>query len=235
MSTVGFRSRAREDVRLELLPDQRRSVVAQIAAHELRHDAQVARRLVEGLMAAPDGADATRRRIEQQLHRAIERLEQDIDRLLVHHGGDLDTLERRPTNLASLVHRVVQAHPTGRQPVDVDVTPVVANVDPVKVERILDNLLANALLHTPPDCPVRVGVSLEPGGVVLFVEDHGPGLSPDDRDALLDAGESPPAGGMGLWIVVRFARLHQGDVRIDVPAPGHGARFTVWLPAVGGP
>lgn len=213
---------------------RRRDDAALVAAHELRHDVRAARDLLEQ-MEAQHGEDASRRdAVRDQLRESLARLERDIEELLIEGGGDLDRLERRPTNLGQLVMRVVRAHPTGKQSLDVTAPPVVFNLDPVKVERILDNLLANALVHTPDDCPVRVQVSVEPGGATLAVEDEGPGLSDAELRALRAAGDEPPEDeGVGLWIVRRFARLHGGDLRIDEPTSGRGVRFVVWLPAQG--
>lgn len=211
---------------------QKRRDAAHIAAHELRHDVHVAYKLLDELAEDQRGSGRRQRLLSQRLRGSLERLEADIDRLLLDAGGDLDSLRRQPTNLGQLVMRVVRAHPTGHQPVDVQVADVLVNLDPVKVERILDNLLANALVHTPEDCAVRVVADVEPGGVTLVVEDDGPGLSEDDRQRLLALGDiAHEDGGMGLWIVVRFARLHGGDLHIEEPASGRGARFVVWLPA----
>lgn len=213
----------------------RRRDAAHIAAHELRHDVQVAYDLLDELTEDERGGGHRTRLLAQRLRRSLERLETDIDRLLIDAGGDLDTLRREPTNLGQLVRRVVHAHPTGQQPIDVRSDDVLFNLDPVKVERILDNLLANALVHTPSGCPVRVSAEAEPGGATLVVEDEGPGLSDEERERLLVVGDEPPAeGGMGLWIAIRFARLHGGDVRIERRPSGRGARFAVWLPARGG-
>lgn len=214
-------------------PRERRDA-AHIAAHELRHDLQVTYELLDELTDDQRSQGPEQHSLVQRLRRSLERLEADIDRLLLDAGGDLDTLHRQPTNLGQLVMRVVQAHPTGRQPVEVQAADVLFNLDPVKVERILDNLLANALVHTPDDCPVRVIAEVEPGGATLIVEDEGPGVAEPDRERLLAVGDSPPEGaGMGLWIAVRFARLHGGDLRIEDPDSGRGARFRVWLPAQG--
>lgn len=212
---------------------RRRDDAALVAAHELRHDVRVARDLLEQVRAT-DRDEADRRALGDQLGESLLRLERDIEQLLLDGGGDLDRLERRPTNLGQLVMRVVRAHPSGSQPLEVSAPPVVFNLDPVKVERILDNLLANALVHTPDTCPVRVEVSVEPGGATLSVEDEGPGLPDAKRRVLRAVGDEPPDGdGVGLWIVRRFARLHGGELRIEEPTSGRGARFVVWLPAQG--
>lgn len=212
----------------------RRRDAALVAAHELRHDIQVVYELLDELLADERAGGADVRQFNQKLRRSIERLETDVEQLLIDAGGNLDTVRREPTNLGQLVMRVVHAHPTGHQPVDVTAADVLFNLDPVKVERILDNLLANALVHSPHDRRVRVVAQVEPGGATLVVEDEGPGLSETQREQLLAVGDEPPLdGGMGLWIVARFARLHGGDVRMEQPDSGRGARFTVWLPAQG--
>lgn len=208
------------------------SDVTAVAAHELRHDGHVATDLHAELMQRlrADGQPPEVIQLGHQLGRALDRLVDDVDRLLEGYGGELHILRREPTHLGDLILRVVHAHPTGDHTVDVDAAPVVINVDPVKVERIVDNLLANALVHTPDGCPVRLHAQVEPGGVQLVVEDDGPGLSPADADRFLTVSEHPPESGMGLWIVSRFAALHGGDAQFE-RLPAGGARFVVRLPA----
>ena len=109
------------------------------------------------------------------------------------------------------------------------------NVDPVKVERIVDNLLHNALRHTPPHCPVSLELGAAPVGALLVVEDEGPGLPDHLCDALARDTDDPDAfaGAVGLWLVTRFARLHGGDLTVRPNVHGRPARFEVWLPARG--
>lgn len=210
---------------------------AHIAAHELGHDADAAIDLVDELAAARERGDEAAANLHlQRLRRALQRLRHDTDRLVAGRGGDLASLQRRPTNLATLVRRVVSAHPSGRHPIDADLAAVVLNVDPVKVERVVDNLLHNALRHTPPDCPVRIELTAAPVGALLAVEDGGPGLPDHLCDALARDTDDPDAfgGAVGLWLVRRFARLHGGDLSVQPNVHGRPARFEVWLPARSG-
>jgi two-component system, OmpR family, sensor kinase len=215
----------------------RGDTAAHIAAHELDHDAQAAIQITDQLTAAHRVGDtAQAKELIARLRRSLERLQRDVNALLTERGGDLDTLRRQPVNIGELIDRIVKAHPSGEHTLNVQAAgAVMLNVDPVKVERIVDNLLANALVHTPPDSPVRISASAVPGGAEIVVEDEGPGLTDELADRIFQAGqERPPpleGTGMGLWIVGRFARLHDGHVTVEPGPGGLGARFRVWLPA----
>jgi signal transduction histidine kinase len=114
--------------------------------------------------------------------------------------------------------------------------PVVAWVDPAKVERVVENLLANADRHTTPDTPVWVTVARQDGGVLLAVEDAGGGVPKELRSALFEpfrqgpgAPAHAPGVGIGLSLVARFAELHGGRAWVQ-DRPGGGASFRVLLP-----
>ncbi len=168
--------------------------------------------------------------------RKLERLLSDL--------LDLDRLDRgivEPTlhavDLAQLARRVIRESDAGtHRPVDVDTAPVVIGLDSAKVERILENLLANSVRHTPKDSRVWVRVRAVPGGALLAVEDDGPGVPEDYRDAVFDAftrgPDAPlhaPGVGVGLSLVSRFAQLHGGRAWVE-EREGGGASFRVFLP-----
>jgi PAS domain S-box-containing protein len=157
---------------------------------------------------------------------------------------DLDRLDRgimeprrRPTDVASLVRRTVEGSDLlGTRPVRVTAQLVVVSVDAPKVERIVENLLANAARHTPPDTTIWVRVAPEHGGVLICVEDDGPGVSDTLREAIFepfrqgpDAPSHSPGVGIGLSLVAKFAQLHGGRAWVD-RRPGGGASFKVYLP-----
>jgi signal transduction histidine kinase len=107
-------------------------------------------------------------------------------------------------------------------------------VDPDLAERILSPLLDNACRYARG----QVTLSLERSdGVVLFsVDDDGPGVAPDEADAIFEpaargeAGrQSGPSAGLGLALARRLARSASGDVEVE-PSAG-GGRFVVRLPA----
>jgi signal transduction histidine kinase len=114
---------------------------------------------------------------------------------------------------------------------------LIVNVDAAKVERIVENLLANAARHTPAGTPLWIRVTGERGGGVLIaVDDAGPGVPDDMKDAVFepfrqgDGGPNPSPGvGVGLSLVARFAELHGGSAWVE-DRPGGGASFRVYLP-----
>jgi two-component system OmpR family sensor kinase len=106
------------------------------------------------------------------------------------------------------------------------------------LRRVLDNLLGNAVVHTPSGTPVEVAVRRDGTSVVIKVSDRGPGLPPGAEQQVFerfwraDGSRSPGDGGsgLGLSIVREIVRRHEGAVEA-ANRPGGGAVFTVRLPA----
>jgi signal transduction histidine kinase len=169
--------------------------------------------------------------------RKLERLLSDL--------LDLDRLQRgiispqrRPTDVGELVSRAVAEteNIAGRQ-VELDVEPVVASIDAAKVERILENLLSNALRHTPPEAHIWLRARGRDGGLLIVVEDDGPGVPEDLHEEVFEpfrqapgsSSEHSPGVGVGLSLVRRFAELHGGRAWLEA-REGGGASFKVFLP-----
>lgn len=165
-----------------------------------------------------------------------------LDRM-VNDLLDLDRLSRGivepvvwPVDLGSLVARMVEESDiaAGRV-VAVESDRLVAEVDAAKVERIVENLLANAARHTPADAHIWISVRPADDGALLVVEDDGPGVPQDQREAIFEpfrqaATPDRPAGvGIGLALVARFAELHGGRAWVQ-ERDGGGSSFRVWLP-----
>jgi len=166
----------------------------------------------------------------RKMNRLIDDL-LDLDRI---DRGKL-TPKREPTDVGELARRVthdcvgLESHP-----VRVEADDVLVDVDRGKVERVIENLLVNASRHTPPGTPVRVRVHGRTNGVVLEVEDEGPGVPDELKEALFEPfrqGDTPGGRGVGigLSLVRRFAELHGGTAHVE-DAPGGGARFVITLP-----
>jgi two-component system sensor histidine kinase MtrB len=128
---------------------------------------------------------------------------------------------------------VIEVHSSG---------PAVAEVDHVRVERIIRNLLVNAVEHGEGE-PVEVTVADGVGGVAVLVRDHGVGLQPGEAALVFtrfwrgDPSRARTTGGSGLGLAIALedARLHGGTLQAW-GAPGQGAAFRLTLPhAVGGP
>jgi signal transduction histidine kinase len=114
--------------------------------------------------------------------------------------------------------------------------PVIAEVDGPKLERIVANLLANAVKHTPPQSAISVSVENREGSVLIAVDDCGPGVDERQRESIFEifnrgSADNYVAGtGVGLSLVAQFAALHGGSVWVEESVRG-GASFRVLLPA----
>lgn len=162
----------------------------------------------------------------------------DVDRLT---RGTIRA-ERRRTDAVALVRAAVERSCTSSRRVHLDAPEQLwAHVDPAQLERIVENLLANADKHTPPGGAVSVLLSADDPegsgtpGLWLVVEDEGPGVPAAQREAIfepfarLDDDEQAPGSGIGLSLVGQFALLHGGRAWVE-DAPGGGASFRVRLP-----
>ena len=157
----------------------------------------------------------------------------DLDRLL----RGIVSPNRQPTDVVALVKEVIDTEESlAHRKVVLECEPVTISIDGPKVERIVENLLVNTVRHTPDDSTVWVRVAPEEGGVVIAVEDDGPGVPPYARESIFEAfrqGPSPkrhsPGVGIGLSLVQRFAELHGGRAWVE-EREGGGASFRVYLP-----
>jgi PAS domain S-box-containing protein len=157
----------------------------------------------------------------------------DLDRL----GRGIVEPNRQPTDVAALARGVLdEVDVLGDRPVHVDAPSLTLAVDAAKVERIVENLLVNAARHTPEGTDVWLRVLSQDGGVVICVEDAGPGVPEHLRETIFEpfrqaAANRPhaPGVGVGLALVARFAELHGGNAWVQERVGG-GASFRVFLP-----
>jgi signal transduction histidine kinase len=102
------------------------------------------------------------------------------------------------------------------------------------IERVLSNLLDNALRHTPEGGRIEVGIAASGEGLEVMVSDTGPGIPDALREALFQrpftVGGARRSGGLGLRIVHRILELHGRRIRLN-NAPGLGASFCFSVPA----
>ncbi len=176
----------------------------------------------------------------------LERLAANASKLerLLADLLDLDRLargivepNRRPTDVGELVRGVVDSSDFVRDHrVEVEVEPVVVSIDAAKVERIVENLLANAVRHTPAEAAAWVYVRPKSDGVLITVDDEGGGVPSDLKMAIFEPfrqgpqhDRHTPGVGIGLSLVARFAELHGGRAWVE-DRPGGGASFRVFIP-----
>jgi PAS domain S-box-containing protein len=157
---------------------------------------------------------------------------------------DLDRLSRgiiepklRATDIGALVRDLVdQFDIAGSRRVILDIESVTIAVDAAKVERIVENLLANTVRHTHEGACVWVRTRAQDGGALITVEDDGPGVPDELHEAVFEpfrqgpsASSHSPGAGVGLALVASFTELHRGRTWVE-DRPGGGASFRVFLP-----
>ena len=225
-------------VNIEQLFDARRELVAW-ASHDLRTPLANMQAMLEALedgLAEPDDYLPA---LGDQV-RSLTLLVDDLFELARIDAGAL-TLELRDASLDDVVSsclRGVAAEAVQRQvSLDADVDGgAVARFAPDKVERVLLNLLTNALRHTPSDGTVAVRVQPGTGAVLVTVEDTGEGLDAEaerrmfDRFWRSDPARSQRGAGLGLAIARGLVEAHGGHIWAE-NRPGGGARVSFTLPA----
>jgi PAS domain S-box-containing protein len=189
-------------------------------------------------LAEDDARDLAGRIAEnaRKLERLVTNL-LDMDRL----ARGIVTPKLVLTDVGELVARVVaESDMIEPSRLTVDTHPVTIQAEAAKIERIVENLLANTARHTPTNAHVWVTVREFEDGALLAVEDSGVGVPPELRETIFEpfrqgpeAPQHSPGVGVGLTLVRRFAELHGGRAWIE-EREGGGASFRVFLPA-GGP
>jgi PAS domain S-box-containing protein len=157
----------------------------------------------------------------------------DFDRL----DSGIVAPRRYPLELHELIRGLLaKTEVLGDRTVEVEQGECRANVDQPKVERILENLLANADLHTPPGSRIWIRCWREGDtAAVIAVEDDGPGVPAEQATKIFDdfyrgpdSGRTPGSG-IGLSLVARFAEMHGGRAWVQ-EREGGGSSFRVLLP-----
>ncbi|RJL32464.1 sensor histidine kinase [Bailinhaonella thermotolerans] len=218
------------------------------ASHELRTPLTSIRGYAELSRRAPQDAP--------ELPKLLARIEEEaarmgllVDDLLLLARLDMQRpLERRPVDLFSLAADTVVDARTRAPERTIDLVrldaasdttrPVVVSGDEPRLRQVLDNLVNNALVHTPSGTPVEVRVGTRGDEAVVEVADEGPGVPADQAAQVFErfyrAGNARSASGIGLGlsIVSALATAHHGVAELD-NRPGEGATFRIRLPLDG--
>jgi signal transduction histidine kinase len=221
--------------------------VLAIAAHELRAPATAMGGYAQLILRKIRRSDSMdRASIEATLdlinHHA-RRMDRLVARLLDAARIDANTLcvVRRETDLQGLVFNVVNlwcaTAPERHVVVDAPIA-LCAEVDALRIEEVLSNLVDNALKFSPSETSVEVRLRLRGDNTaVLSVRDHGVGVPVDRRDCIFDRfvqahRERRSTGlGLGLYLSRHIVQQHGGRLTAEYPADG-GARFVVELPVL---
>jgi signal transduction histidine kinase len=174
---------------------------------------------------------------------AARKLVRLVDELLLLAAGQEGKLRvhREPTDLAELLRRLEIAWRPAAEAAGLELAVdlpavLIANVDPVAIERIASNLVSNAVKYTPKPGRVDIVLAVEPSGVRLSVLDTGPGIAEELASRLFGrferatSAERVKAGtGLGLSLVKQLVEVHGGQVQA-LPRAGAGCELRVVLP-----
>ncbi|MDQ6747615.1 MAG: ATP-binding protein, partial [Candidatus Dormibacteraeota bacterium] len=179
----------------------------------------------------------------------VERLGRTADQLLLLARADAGALQARgePVDLADLVEETVDRWRTLASPRGVEISfeapeSGVATGDADLLRRLLDNLIDNAIRHSPAGGVVDVSLTQSAVAWLLTVADSGPGVDPALRGSIFerftrgDAARQRETGGAGLGLALcaAIAQSHGGSIQVGASNNG-GAMFTVELPRDGTP
>jgi two-component system, OmpR family, sensor kinase len=213
------------------------------AAHELRTPLTSLRGYAElyrqGAIPDETGVANAMRRIESEGAR-MARLVDDM--LLLARLDQQRGLETKPIDVVALVREAVADFRVVApdRAVTEDLTDAaIVKGDRIRLRQVVDNLLANARIHTPPGTPVHVTVTRGANDVEVAIADDGPGIPAADQARVFERfWRADPArvrsrGGTGLGLAIVASLVEAQGGRVGVTSePGRGATFTVRLPLI---
>jgi signal transduction histidine kinase len=228
---------------LEHAEQLRRNLLADVA-HELRTPLSVLQGNLRAILDEVYPLDQTEVARLYEQTRFLSRLVNDLHELAQAEAGQLP-LNKQETDLAELVKTTVETFRPSTEAKSISLQtelPVSLpshRIDGERLKQVLQNLLANALRHTPSGGAITVRAASEPGFIRLSVADTGEGISAEhlpyifDRFYRADPARSRDRGGAGLGLAIAraIAEAHGGQLSAASPGiSGQGSVFTIQLP-----
>lgn len=216
----------------------RRDLISAVS-HDLRTPLASLRAMVEAVADEVIDDPVNLRRYAGEMRRSVGQLTQLVDDLfeLAQLEAGAIAAETRRTRLDVLIETALEtvAGPAAekglRLVADVETPDLICSP---RLERVLYNLLLNAVQHTPADGTVRVAATRRDDRLEVAVEDTGSGIRPEDLDRVFDPffrgdpARHAPGAGLGLALALRIVEAMGG--RMSAHSAGSGARFAVSLP-----
>jgi signal transduction histidine kinase len=223
--------------RLEASFDAQRQFVAN-ASHELRTPLTFERTLLEVALGDPDATVQSLRRTCEQLLESGEQQERLIEALLMLSRSQRGLDRREHVDLTAITLGRLRSTDRDGLELDASLLPAETSGDPRLVERLVANLVDNAVKHNVPDGTVTVRTETREARALLTVENTGPAVEPADLDRLfqpfqrLNAERTgmPNGTGLGLSIVYAIATAHDASITLR-SRTGGGLRIEISFPA----
>jgi two-component system, OmpR family, sensor histidine kinase KdpD len=226
--------------------DRAKSAFVAIASHELRTPLTALQGFSEilALRRLPPEEVARLAAVMRREARRLGRIVSDLLDLSRIERGLEPALCRIPLKVESTIEATVdvfrQGAPTHPITTNCESSLPVVDADPDALERVLTNLVSNAIKYSPSGSVVRVGARALAGGVAIEVADAGRGIPAEALSRVFepyyrvpDAAGAAHGTGIGLAVVKALVEAHGGTVRVD-SAPTIGTRVTVVLPSAKG-
>jgi signal transduction histidine kinase len=222
--------------RLESAFESQRRFVAN-ASHELRTPMTLSRTLIEVALADPNASAASLRDTCRRVLAAGEQQERLVAALLTLARSQRGLAVREELELGAIVGEVMRGVPQNGVAVKPELGEAWTTGDPALVERLVANLVDNALKYNQTDGWVSARTGVRDGKATLTVANSGPAVAPEEADALTepfrrlngDRAARVRGLGLGLSIVQAIARAHGAELR-TTPRPEGGLEVEVGFP-----
>jgi len=231
--TEAFNSMA---ARLETDERQRRTLLADVS-HELRTPLAVLRGELEAMIDGVHPIDEAHLTAAVDQVAMLTKLVEDLRTLALAEAGTL-TLRKEPTDLTILAQEAVTsfdglaAAAGARLQVQMPGEMPLVDLDPLRIQQVIGNLVANALRYAPTGSVVTVAGEARPKSVVVSVTDAGPGIAPELLPHVFERftkAEDSRGSGLGLAIARQLVEAHGGSIKAERPKEG-GTRISFELP-----
>jgi len=206
------------------------------ASHELRTPLAVMRATVDVVASNPDSTPADLNGMAADIRTAVDHAEHLISALLILARNERGLTVREEVDLATVAEDVLDSTEIGDRRVHASLQPAAVSGDPVLAERLVANLIENAVEYNTATGDIWISTQTTAGNSRITVANTGPVISPADTDRILQPFQrlndraSHDGYGLGLAIVASIATIHGGSVAVD-PRDEGGLSVTVTIPS----
>jgi signal transduction histidine kinase len=223
--------------RLQAAFDAQQRFIAN-ASHELRTPLAVMRATVDVVLDDPDSTPSDLRAMAADIRGAVVHAEHLIGALLILARNERGLTVHEQVDLATVTEDVLDAGGLDGRRVHATLEPAVISGDPMLAERLVANLVENAVRHNDAAGDIWISTRTVADGSQLIVGNTGPLISPADADRIFEPFQrlndraSHDGFGLGLAIVASIAAIHGGTATAR-PRGGGGLSITVTIPSTG--